>query len=125
MTIFLPEVFEEKKKNNRQRKIILQHENASYHTSAETTRFLEGQKIKSTGHPPYSLHLALNDFCLFSSVKNKLRAQRFPSREEAVDAFKMHVLKIPSNQNQKSAIKIDFSVCKSTSMIMVNILKST
>ncbi|GBP18647.1 hypothetical protein EVAR_14417_1 [Eumeta japonica] len=51
-TICLPEVFEEMRKNNRQRRIILHHDNASCHTSAETTRFFEGQKIKLTGQQP-------------------------------------------------------------------------
>ncbi|GBP06009.1 Histone-lysine N-methyltransferase SETMAR [Eumeta japonica] len=87
------EVFEEIRKNNRQRRIILHHDNASCHTSTETTRFLEGQKIKLTGHPPYGPDLAPNDFYLLPSVKNKLRGQRFSNREEAVDAFKMHFCK--------------------------------
>ncbi|GBP46391.1 hypothetical protein EVAR_36371_1 [Eumeta japonica] len=72
-----------------------------YHTSAKTTRFLEGHKIKLTGHLPYSSDLALNDFYLFSSVKNKLRGQRFSSNEKAVDAFKMHVLEIPQSEWKK------------------------
>ncbi|GBP59053.1 hypothetical protein EVAR_39137_1 [Eumeta japonica] len=53
--------------------------------SAETTRFLEGQKIELTGYLPYSPALASNDFYLFPSIKNKLRGQRFSSRKEAVD----------------------------------------
>ncbi|GBP93102.1 hypothetical protein EVAR_97007_1 [Eumeta japonica] len=51
------------------------------HMPAETTRFLEGQKIKLTGHPPYNPDPAPNDFYLFPSVKNKLRGQRFLSRK--------------------------------------------
>ncbi|GBP58842.1 Histone-lysine N-methyltransferase SETMAR [Eumeta japonica] len=97
-TICLPEVFEEIAKNNRQRRIILHHDDASCHTSAETTRFLEGQKIKLTGHPPYSFNLAPNDFYLFPSVKNKLHGQPFSSRKEAVDAFKMYILEIPQSE---------------------------
>ena len=46
------------------------------------------------GHPPYSPDLAPNDFFLFPNVKNKLRGQRFSSAEEAVDAFKNHVLEV-------------------------------
>ncbi|GBP35642.1 Mariner Mos1 transposase [Eumeta japonica] len=80
-TICLPELFEDIRKNNRQRRIILHHDNASCHTPAETTRFLEGQKIEWTGHPPYSPDLASNDFYLFPNAKNKLRGQRFSSRE--------------------------------------------
>ncbi|GBP20478.1 hypothetical protein EVAR_78854_1 [Eumeta japonica] len=71
---------------------IIHHDNASCHTSAETTRVLEGQKIELTGHPPYSSDLVLNGFYLFPSVKIKLRGQPFSSCEEAVDSFKMHVL---------------------------------
>ncbi|GBP87910.1 Mariner Mos1 transposase [Eumeta japonica] len=85
------QVFEEVKKNKRQRRIILHYD---IHTSAETTRFLEGQKIDLTGHPPYSPDLTPNDFYLFSSVKNNLHDQRFSSLEEAVQTFKMHILEI-------------------------------
>ncbi|GBP84571.1 hypothetical protein EVAR_64601_1 [Eumeta japonica] len=49
-------------------KTILHNDDASCHTSAQTTRFLEDQKIKLTGHPPYSSDLAPNDFYLFPSV---------------------------------------------------------
>ncbi|GBP32987.1 Histone-lysine N-methyltransferase SETMAR [Eumeta japonica] len=96
-SICLPEFFEEIRKNNRQRKIIVHHNNTC-HASAETTLFLKGQKIELTGHPPYTPDLAPNDFYLFPSAKNKLRGQHFSSREEAVDAFKMQVLKIPQSE---------------------------
>ncbi|GBP42888.1 Histone-lysine N-methyltransferase SETMAR [Eumeta japonica] len=92
-------VFEERK-NDRQRRIILKHDNASCHTSAGTTKFLEGQMIE-LGHPPYRPDLVPNDFYLFPSVKNKVRGQRFSSREGAVDAFKMHVLEIPQSEWKK------------------------
>ncbi|GBP20321.1 hypothetical protein EVAR_10583_1 [Eumeta japonica] len=94
---------------NQQRRIILYHDNASF-TSAETARFLEGQKIKLAGHPPYSPDPSLK--YIFLSVKMKLRGQHFSSREETVDTFKMHVLEIPQSE-LKSAINISFSVCKS------------
>ncbi|GBP66474.1 Mariner Mos1 transposase [Eumeta japonica] len=118
-TICLPDVFERIRKNNRQRRIILHHDNARCHTSVEITRVLRGQKIELTGHPAYSRDLAPDDFYLSPSVKNKLRGQRFSRREEAVVAFKMYFLEI--NRNRKSAIEIGFSVCKSTSIIMANI----
>ncbi|GBP28946.1 Putative dipeptidase NECHADRAFT_87110 [Eumeta japonica] len=43
--------------------------NASYHKSAETTRFLEGQRIELTDHPSYNPDLSPNDFYLFPSVR--------------------------------------------------------
>ena len=52
-------------------------------------------------HPPYSPDLAPNDFFLFPYVKTKMRGQRFSTPEEAVDAFRMHVLQIPKLEWQK------------------------
>ncbi|GBP66468.1 hypothetical protein EVAR_51454_1 [Eumeta japonica] len=72
--------------------LILHHDNPMCHTSAETPRYLEGQKVELTGHSPYNSDLAPNDFYLFPSVKNNLPGQHFSSREEAVDTFKMHFL---------------------------------
>ena len=45
--------------------------------------------------------LTPNDFFLFPYVKNKMRGQRFSTPEEAVDAFRMHVLEIPQSEWQK------------------------
>ena len=53
------------------------------------------------GYPPYSPNLAANDFFLFAYVKNKMRGQRFSTPEEAVDAFRMHVVEIPQSKWQK------------------------
>ena len=50
---------------------------------------------------PYSPDLAPNDLFLFRYVKNKMRGQRFSIPEEAVDAFRMHVLEIPHLEWQK------------------------
>ena len=52
-------------------------------------------------HPLYSSDVAPNDFFLFPYVKNKMRGQRFLTPEEAVDAFRMHVLEIPRSEWQK------------------------
>ncbi|GBP88065.1 Mariner Mos1 transposase [Eumeta japonica] len=98
LTICLPEVVEEIRKTNRQCRIILRHDNASCHTSAEATRFLEGQKIELTSYPPYSPDLAPKNFYLFPSVKNKLRGQHFSSREETVDALKTTVSETPQSE---------------------------
>ncbi|GBP97398.1 Mariner Mos1 transposase [Eumeta japonica] len=93
-TICLPEVLEKNMKNTLHCRIILHHDNANRHTSPEAIRFLEGQKIQLTGHPPYSSDLSPNDFYLFPSVKNKLRGQRYSSREKAVDVLSIHILEI-------------------------------
>ncbi|GBP37375.1 Histone-lysine N-methyltransferase SETMAR [Eumeta japonica] len=91
-TICLPEIFKGIRKNSLQRRIIRHHDNVSRHMSTETTRILEGQKIELTDHPPYSPDLAPNYFYLFPRVKNKLRGERFPCREEAAEALKMYCM---------------------------------
>ena len=81
--------------------ITLHHDNASSQTSAQTTAFLSTQNIDLLSHPPYSADLALNDFFLFPCVKNEMRDQRFSTPEEAVDAFRMHVLETSQSEGQK------------------------
>ncbi|GBP72859.1 hypothetical protein EVAR_48843_1 [Eumeta japonica] len=83
----------------------LETSSSSSRMSAERTRFLEGQKIELTSFSP---DLAPNDFYLFPSMKNKLRGQRFSSREEAVDALKLHILGDNSIRMEKIAIIIQF-----------------
>lgn len=100
-TICLPEVIGEIRKKQRNRRIILHHDNASSHTSTQTKAFLTERKIELMGHPPYSPDLAPNDFFLFPHIKNKLRGQRFSTPEEAVDAFKTHVLELPQSDWKK------------------------
>ena len=100
ITIPLPVGFQEIRITNRRRRITLPYDNASSHTSAQTTAFLNTQN-NELNHPPYSSDLTLNDFFLFSCVKNKMRGQRFPTPEEAVEAFGMHVFEIPQSEWQK------------------------
>lgn len=100
-TICLPEVFGEIRKMNRQRRIILHHDNASSHTSGKTIAYLSTENVELMGHPPYSPDLAPNDFFLFPHIKNKLRGQRFLTPEEAVEAFKIHVLEVPQTEWKK------------------------
>ena len=88
--ICLPVVFQEIRKTNRRSRITLHHDNASSHTSAQTTAFLSTQNIDLISHPPYRPDLAPNQ-----------RDQRFSTPEDAVDAFRMHVLEIPQSEWQK------------------------
>ena len=92
--ICLAVVFQEIKKTNRQRRITLHHDNASCRTSAQTTAFLGTQNFDLMSHLPYSSDLAPNDFFLYPYVKFKMRDQRFSTPEEAIDAYRMHVLEI-------------------------------
>ncbi|XP_025152513.1 histone-lysine N-methyltransferase SETMAR-like [Harpegnathos saltator] len=100
-TICLSEIFGKIRETNRRRRIILHQDNASSHTSAQTRDFLRTEKVELMGYPPYSPDLAPNDFFLFPQIKNKLRGQHFSTPEEAVDAFKMHVLEVPQSEWKK------------------------
>ncbi|GBP78549.1 hypothetical protein EVAR_61560_1 [Eumeta japonica] len=80
--------------------------------SAETTRFLEEQKIELTGHSPYSLDFVTNNFYFYPSVKDKLGGERFSRREETVDALNKHLkcikftsLQVELNKPQGYVIK--------------------
>ena len=64
-TICLPVVFQEIRQTNRRKRITLQHDSESSHTSTEITAFLSTQNIDLMSHPPYSPDLALSDFFLF------------------------------------------------------------
>ena len=61
-TICLPVVFQEISKTNRRRQTTLHYDNASSHTSTQTTAFLSTQNIDLINHPPYSPDLASNGF---------------------------------------------------------------
>lgn len=101
--ICLPKVIQEMRKNNKKRRIILHHDNASSHTAHETNDYLKHQKVELMSHCPYSPDLSPNDFFLFPYVKKKkkMRGQRFSSPQEAVDAFENHVSEIPTSEWKK------------------------
>ena len=100
-TICLPVVFQKIRKTNRRTWITLHYDNVSSHTLAQTTTFMSTQNIDLMSHAPYSPDLAPNGFFLFPYVNNKMKGQRFSTPEEAVDAFRMHVLVILQTECQK------------------------
>ena len=111
-TLSLPVVFQEIRKTNQRRRITLHHVNESSHTSAQTTACFSTLNIDLMSHPPYCLDLAPNDLFLCPHVENKMGGQRFSTSEEAVDAFRMHVLEIPQ-QSEKSASTIGSKALRS------------
>ena len=70
-TICLPNVFGEIRKTNKRRRIIIDHSNASSHTSAQIGALLTVQNVEFKGHPPHSPDLAPNDFSLLPHIKKK------------------------------------------------------
>ena len=87
-TICLPEDINELRRTNRNRRIILHHDNASCHTARQTVDFLSSNNVELMTHCPYSPDLSPNDFFLFPNIKNKMRGERFESPEAAVETFR-------------------------------------
>ena len=85
-------------KTNKRRRIIVHHCNASSHTSAQISAFLTGQKFELMGHPPYNLDLSPKNCFLLRHIKKKMRGQDFLSPEDAVEAFKKHVLELSQSE---------------------------
>ncbi|GBP27727.1 hypothetical protein EVAR_82776_1 [Eumeta japonica] len=96
-------VFEEISKNNRQRRIILHHDSASCHMSAETTQCLEGQKNELTGHPAYSPDLVPIDFYYSQAsriyVVNVFRAAKKPLMRSKLHVQTLQACEINYNNN--------------------------
>jgi hypothetical protein len=61
---------------------ILHHDNAPAHKALSVKQFLNQKLIIKTKHPPYSQHLAPNDFLLFEKIKFALKGQRFQDTED-------------------------------------------
>lgn len=101
-TICLPEVIDELRKNNRKRRIILHHDNASSHTARQTNDFLKAKNVELMSHPAYSPDLAPCDFYLFPKIKNQLRGKRFSSPDEAVEEYEKHVSEVTTEEWHKS-----------------------
>ena len=72
-TICLSVVFQEIRKTNRRRRITRHHDNASFHTSAQTTAFC----IDLMSYLLYSPDLTQNDFFLFPYLKKNEKSMFF------------------------------------------------
>lgn len=77
----------EKWSRTRLRNMVLHHDNAPAHTSAQTTTFLATSSIPLLPQPPYSPDLAPADFFLFPKVKSAMRGNLFPTSNDAVQAY--------------------------------------
>ena len=70
--------------------ILLHHDNAPSHSSRVILDTIKELDIEILPHAPYSPDLAICNFWLFPNLKNKLRDEKYESREElrrAVDRY--------------------------------------
>ncbi|GFT77404.1 histone-lysine N-methyltransferase SETMAR [Nephila pilipes] len=70
-TICLPEVIGEIRKKQKNRRIILHHDNASSHTSTQTKAFLTERKIELMGHPPLTEAFFTTQYPVILDFKTK------------------------------------------------------
>jgi hypothetical protein len=61
---------------------ILHHDNAPAYKAFSVKQFLARISITEMEHPPYSCHLAPNDFWLFPKIKTALKGRRFQDTED-------------------------------------------
>ncbi|GFR65096.1 histone-lysine N-methyltransferase SETMAR [Elysia marginata] len=71
--------------------ILFQHDNAPVHTARAVTDVLAGYKRELLEHPRYSPDLAPCDFHLFPKMKEHIRAQRFETEEDIIQATKVAI----------------------------------
>ena len=62
----------------------LHMDNATPHTSKQTSAFLAKHGIRLLPHPPYSPDIAPCDFALFPHLKRRMRGTTFQSRESLI-----------------------------------------
>jgi transposase len=69
------------------RRLIVHADNATPHTAAISTSFLEENGMTKAHHPLYSPDLAPSDFYLFGYIKRNLSGTSFDEREELLSAI--------------------------------------
>ncbi|UYV65355.1 hypothetical protein LAZ67_3004035 [Cordylochernes scorpioides] len=80
------------------RGVLLHHDNARPHTSAQTSDFLDNSGVQLVTHPPYSPDLAPYDFFFkLPKVKLLLKGIKFDTDDEALQAFINAVNSIPED----------------------------
>lgn len=57
--------------------IILQHDNARFHSAGLTTEKIEKMRCEISLHPAYSSAMAPSDYHLFGFVKEQMRSKRY------------------------------------------------
>ena len=69
---------------------MLHHDNAPSHSSRMVMDTVNKLGVELLPHPPHSPDLAICDFWLFPNLKNRLRGNKYESREELRCAVNKH-----------------------------------
>jgi len=82
----LREAIKEKRRGKLSSGVLLLHENAPVHMSANSQATIRQCGFQQLNHPPYSPDLALSHYFLFRVIKKFLRGKRFSNDEEVKEA---------------------------------------
>ena len=82
----LRSVIREKRQGKLSKGILLQQDNARFHTCKIAMDVVERNGYELIPHPAYSSDLSPSDYCLFPNVKKDIRGRHFRSNEEVVAA---------------------------------------
>ncbi len=93
------------------REFIIQHDNASCHTSNHAIAFLFDQDLLA--HPPYSLDIVPCNFFLFPHLKKQLRGHRHQSLRDLKTAV-TRVLRAVTEDQCQALVKLPLCWCKCT-----------
>jgi histone-lysine N-methyltransferase SETMAR len=66
--------------------VLLQHDNARFHTARSTVATIQDLSFECLQHPPYSPDLAPSDFRVFGPLKEAMGGKPFRSNEEVQQA---------------------------------------
>ncbi len=86
------------------REFVIQHDNASPHTSNMTLGFLFDQDLLA--HPPYSPDLAPCDFWLFPLLKAKLRGIKHRNLPQLKQSVRRVLRSLPEQSFQDALLKL-------------------
>ena len=92
----LRESIKNQRRGKLRRGILLQHDNARPHTSAETLAKIRELGFTVLPHPPYSPDLAPSDYWLFGAMKRPLRGKRYDNLQQLSSAVSKWVHDTPT-----------------------------
>jgi len=79
----LREAIKEKRREKLSAGVLLLHDNAPVHMSAQSQAAIQQCGFQQLNHPPYSPNLAPSDYFLFLVMKNFLRVNEFQATKKS------------------------------------------
>ena len=96
--------------------ILLQHDNATPHTSQKTKAVINKIGFELMPHPPYSPDLAPSDYWLFEEMRRPLRGKRFSNFDELQTAVNTWVKGTP----KRSFFPLELKSCQNDGINVIS-----